>query len=158
MIRLTLERLVSHHDATLGMLHVDRQQGENGFERLHSVFTVEDEFRAVKKYGETRISAGVYWVQLKKHGGFHQRYARKFGDWHKGMLHLQGVPKFENILIHIGNTQADTAGCILIGHGARTDIMSIQRSTAAYRQIYPPIMAALERGEDVSINVIDRDR
>ncbi len=158
MIRLTLERLVSNNDATLGLLHVDRQQGENGFERLHSVFTCEDEFRAVKKWGETRISCGVYWMGLRKEGGFHDRYVRKFGDWHHGMLQIMNVPKFEYILLHVGNSEKDTAGCILVGHGARSDTMSIQRSTAAYKEIYPPIVAALERGEDVSINISDRDR
>ncbi len=158
MIRLSLERFVSHHDATLGILHVDRQHGENGFERLHSVFSLEDEFRAVKKWGETRIPCGVYWLGLRKEGGFHNRYRRKFGDWHHGMLQIMNVSKFEFVLLHVGNSEKDTAGCILIGHGARADIMTIQRSTAAYKEIYPPVAAALECGEDVSISIIDRDR
>lgn len=156
MIRLLHERLVSNHDATIGLLHLDKQNDKHGYDRLLSVFTLEDEHRTKKVYGETRIPCGVYWLGLRKEGGFHQRYSDRF-DFHKGMLHIQNVPHFEHILIHIGNTEKDTAGCLLVADGARLDSMTVQSSTAAYKRLYPPVAAALDRGEDIPINIIDRD-
>ncbi len=157
MIRLTLERLVSNNDATIGILKgVRHLNGDT--ERLFTKFACEDEYRTKKVYGETRIPAGTYWIGLRKEGGFHNRYAKKFGDWHRGMLHIQNVPNFEYILIHIGNTQKDTAGCICPGQAASLHSMYVQASTAAYRELYPPVAAALEQGEDVPISIIDRDR
>ena len=32
-----------------------------------------------------------------------------------GMLHVLDVPNFKYILIHCGNTDEDTAGCLLLG-------------------------------------------
>jgi hypothetical protein len=72
------------------------------------------------------------------------------------MLWLQDVPGFEHILIHPGNRDDDTKGCILVGDSASQNITeegSIGSSRNAYRRIYPPIAAALEAGELVIITV-----
>ena len=34
---------------------------------------------------------------------------------HKGMLWVRDVPGFEYILIHTGNTDEHTAGCLIVG-------------------------------------------
>tara|TARA_R110000744_G_C19017396_1_gene523764 strand:- start:59 stop:517 length:459 start_codon:yes stop_codon:yes gene_type:complete len=121
------------------------------------VHTLEDEFRTKKKYGETRVSAGRFKVELRTVGGFHQRYLNKFGaDFHKGMLWIKDVPEFEYVLIHIGNDDDDTAGCILVGMtNSADDAGFIGGSTEAYKKIYPIIRDAILRGEDVYINIYD---
>lgn len=74
------------------------------------------------------------------------------------MLHIQDVPGFEYILIHCGNTQADTSGCLLVGAGAITDKsnMSISNSRAAYRVFYPLVVDAAANGL-LTINFINND-
>ena len=67
---------------------------------------------------ENRIPAGIYDVRLRKIGGFDGRYKKKFAGFHRGMLHIQDVPNFKYVLIHIGNTDKNTAGCLLVGAGA----------------------------------------
>ena len=151
-MRLRLERFSGGADSTLGALFIDNR---------FKCFTCEDQHQAAEKiHGETRVPAGTYWLQLRKEGGFHQRYAARFGDMHKGMIHLTSVPNFKYVLIHIGNDDDDTAGCLLVGMGARAlghGGGSVQSSTVAYKLIYPPIAAALENGRDVSIDILDRD-
>jgi hypothetical protein len=61
--------------------------------------------------------------------------------------------EFQYILIHIGNTDKDTAGCILVGQQANAESNMISQSTAAYKEFYPLIADALEMGEEVKINV-----
>lgn len=115
-------------------------------------FGIEDEHRNIKVWGETRIDDGVYNIELKKHGGFHNRYLKKFPDMHIGMLHIVNVPKFEDILIHIGNDDDDTAGCYLVGMSQNmNDKGFLGESTTAYKKIYPQIAKALESGEKVTI-------
>lgn len=115
-------------------------------------WTLEDEARAKKVPGETRIPAGRYRVVLRTDGGFHERYLKRFGpDFHRGMLHITGVPGFDFILIHIGNTDEDTRGCVLVGE--RMTPGALQGSERAYRQHYPKVAAALLKGEGVWVDV-----
>lgn len=153
---LQVLRFSSQKDDTLGLLFDVTDPNDRKF----LCFTLEDEFRTQKVFGETRIPAGAYNVALRKEGGFHKRYAEKFPTMHKGMLHVQDVPGFQWILIHIGNTEDDTAGCLLVGDSQDQNITkrgSLQRSTDAYKRIYPPIAAALLKGEQVSIMYVDLD-
>ena len=80
---------------------------------------------------------------------------------HKGMLWLQDVPNFQWILIHTGNTDEHTAGCLILGDSQENNTLVkngfIGKSTQAYKRVYPPIAAALESGEEVIIEYIDLD-
>lgn len=148
-MRINVTRIKSTNDATLSTIDID---GE------FQCFGLEDEYRENKVPAETRIPAGIYFVELRKEGGFHTRYKAKF-DFHEGMLQVMDVPNFEYILIHIGNTDEDTAGCLLVGVGARSgDDLTIQSSTTAYREFYPKVLAAIEAGETVTIRYIDGDQ
>lgn len=120
-------------------------------------YVLEDEHRNEKVFGETRIPAGVYEVKFRKEGGFHNRYTAKYGEtFHKGMLELQDVPNFKYVLIHIGNDEDDTAGCLLVGNTANNNQVKngfVGSSTQAYKSIYPRIAKALEEGEQVWLTI-----
>jgi hypothetical protein len=152
-MKLEVLRFSSGEDSTSGLLF----DISNGREFL--AYTLEDEHRDSKKYGETRIPAGTYKIQLRTVGGFHQKYSARFHDIHKGMLHVTDVPGFEYILIHCGNTDEHTHGCLLVGDTQHNNMVEedgfIGRSTAAYKRIYVPIAKALEQGEEVTIKYID---
>ena len=74
---------------------------------------------------------------------------------------MRDVPGFEYILIHTGNTDEHTAGCLIVGNSQQTNFGSsdgfVGSSVSAYKSIYPEIAAALEAGEDVFITYIDYD-
>ena len=143
-MELKVLRYNSESDYTDGLLFID-----DSFE----CYTIEDEGRTKKIYGETRIPDGKYKIGLRQEGGFHTKYLQKFkSGFHKGMLWVKDVPNFEYILIHIGNTDEDTAGCLLVGSTADKDKNFIGGSTGAYRQMYPKVLAALNRGEEVWIS------
>ena len=131
-------RYSSGTDSTLGIL------SENGSEgREFLAYTLEDEFREEKVSAETRIPEGTYDVKLRTVGGYHGRYLTKFGaDFHKGMLHVQDVPGFEYILIHTGNTDENTMGCLLVADTSTQNITKdgfIGASVNAYKRIYPSL-------------------
>ena len=149
-------RYSSGVDSTLGILS---ENGPEGREFL--AYTLEDEFREKKVSAETRIPEGTYDVTLRTEGGFHGRYLKKFGDdFHKGMLHVQDVPGFEYILIHTGNTDEHTMGCLLVADTSQQNITKegfIGASTSAYKRIYPSLAQWLVDGNKLNITYIDYD-
>ena len=154
MILWELCRYSSGAEATLGFLF--SRVGGRHFE----AYTLEDQAQARKMPGETRIPAGTYPLALRTEGGFHQRYAARFGQMHKGMLWLQEVPGFDFVLLHCGNTDLDTRGCILLGDAVRqnlTDRGRLEQSEAAYRRVYPILAAWLAAGQRVELMVTDFD-
>lgn len=114
-------------------------------------YGLEDEFRHSKVYGETRIPDGKYYVDFRRVGGFHNRYKRRFGSWHKGMLEIQDVPNFKYVLIHIGNTDEDTSACYLVGDTNSRGENFISNSASAYKRLYPKVRNALLQYEVVEI-------
>ena len=121
-------------------------------------FSLEDERRHTKDYGETCIPAGTYELKLRTEGGMHQRYSERFGARHKGMIWLQNVPDFQYVYVHIGNTDDDTKGCILPGEvpGIYPDgEFYVGRSTPAYWRLYEEIVPLLIAGERVVLNITE---
>ena len=146
---LEVLRYSSQDETTLGLLFGDGQ---------FLCYSLEDEARAVKVAGETRIPAGKYDITLRTVGGKHAKYAARFPDIHKGMLWVRNVPGFEYILIHVGNTDDDTEGCLLLGDSSTQNVShegSIGASVNAYKRVYPLIANRLAAGEKVTITVID---
>jgi len=157
-MRLEVLRISSESDSTSGLLF---QLGADANVRQFLCYTLEDEYRNEKVMHETRVPAGTYQIKLRTVGGFHGKYTKRFPELHKGMLHVQDVPGFEYILIHTGNTDEHTSGCLIIGDSQENNQLVtngfIGRSTQAYKRVYPEIAAALEAGEEVTITYTDYD-
>jgi len=155
-MKLKVIRFSSQKDSTSGLLF---KENEYGIKFI--CYTLEDEKREEKVRGETRVPAGKYKLALRKEGGFHSRYKAKYGAWHRGMLHVTNVPNFEFILIHTGNTDEHTAGCLLVGDSQENNIIVkdgfVGKSTNAYKRMYPVIAEELEKGKEVTIEYIDLD-
>lgn len=133
-------------------------------------YILEDEFNKVKIKGDTRIPRGTYNISLKKYGGFYEKYVKNWKSWVKkffpskemeylpnfeGSLKLNDVPNFSEILIHIGNTEKDTEGCLLVGSGytlSKTHI-TITDSTLAFVKLYNKVAKAINNGEKVTITL-----
>ena len=158
IMKLEVLRFSSQKDSTNGILF-----DVTGGQRKFLCYTLEDEYRPLqaKVMGETRIPAGTYNITLRTVGGFHGRYLKRYGDTHHGMLWVRDVPGFEYILIHSGNTDEHTAGCLLVGDSQNENVVKkdgfIGASRTAYERIYPPIADALKSGKKVTITYTDFD-
>lgn len=109
-------------------------------------FGLEDTVREVdgqpveswKVKGETAIPYGTYPLEIT--------YSNRFK---KDMLQIMDVPGFAGIRIHAGNTSVDTEGCLLVGDTHGTDFIGNSRS--ALVKLFGTVLAALHRGDDVTI-------
>lgn len=116
-MRLTLERRYKLKDYTIGRLFVDGvyfcdtlEDTDRGLTSSMSVTSI----RAKKVAGKTSIPTGKYFVDMAT---VSPRFRlRKWAKANGGRVpRLQGVKGFEGVLIHPGNTAADTEGCIIVG-------------------------------------------
>ena len=142
-----LIRFSSQENSTLGLLYIDG---------AFQCFTIEDEFRTEKVMHETRIPEGIYELGIRDEGGFHERYKTKFRGIHKGMIQVMDVPNFEYILLHIGNWEDQTSGCLLLGNSVKQNVTGsgmVIESKIAYLRVYPLIMRQLQKGKKVYLNI-----
>ena len=155
-MKLDVLRFSSEHDSTNGLLF------DVTGKRKFLCYTLEDEYRTKKVMQETRIPAGEYEIKYRKEGGFNKRYTKRYPDIHRGMLHVTSVPNFKWILIHVGNTDEHTAGCLLLGDTQENNQIKtngfIGKSSQAYVRVYDYIASALDMKEKVTITYYDFDQ
>jgi hypothetical protein len=111
--------------------------------------TLEDEHRDIKVKGETRIWAGIYPLTIRKVDSILTIKYRERYSWFKYHIMLQDVPGFKYIYIHIGNTDKDSDGCILIADTytvVRTGRQQIYSSATNYKKFYEEYYDKIEAG------------
>lgn len=136
MIKLKLSRQPSMVSCTIGELVLD---GE------FFCHTLEDVVREVagepveswKVKGKTAIPQGIYQVAVTHSPRFNCQLPL-----------LIGVPGFEGVRIHPGNTDADTDGCILVGQWVSGE--SISHSRDAFNRLMEKLY-----GQQAEIEIIN---
>ena len=145
-MKLQVIRTQLGRDATNGLLFIDG---------LFECYTLEDQYQAVKVMHETCIPEGTYDIKFRTVGGFHEKYKKRYGNAHYGMLHLHDVPNFTYILIHAGNTDEHTSGCLIVGETQQdldlSDDGFIGHSGVAYSKLYNKVAKELLLGKSVTI-------
>ncbi|MFP5146361.1 DUF5675 family protein [Bacteroides uniformis] len=144
-MKLTLNRKFKGPTYTIGTLSIDGNFFCN---------TIEDTIRELpvvcpntpkgrpctckgKIYAKTAIPSGTYKVTLQ--------YSSKYK---KRMPYLHDVPHFLGIMIHSGNTEVDSAGCIIVGRN--TVRGKVLESRATFQRLY----TLLEAETDITIQVM----
>jgi len=141
-MKVNVLRYKDNGNATLGLLFIDG---------VFECYTLEDEERHVKVKGETRIPEGTYKINFRKTTSpLTERYQKKY-EWFDYHLQIQDVPGFQYVYIHVGNSDSNTDGCLLVGSTVDKDSMFQGRSVPAFKQVYKKIGNAIKNGEPVTI-------
>lgn len=125
---------------TAGLLFKLVPTVDGDFTRAFICHTLEDTFRPgqPKIMGETCIPLGRYRLKLTHMPTLSAKYGHD-------MIEITSVPNFSGVAIHVGNTVADTNGCLLIGRQDVGD--SIADSRSLYNELYPKIAAEIKSDE-----------
>lgn len=149
-MNVELKRIADNKKATIGSLFI------NGH---FACFTVEDEHRDSKVFGETRIPEGTYSIGVRNAGAMNEKYKKRF-SYHKGMLCIHNKnewvlendgKRFQYIYLHCGNKESETFGCPLVNMKIDGNTFEGSDSEKAYELSYNIIIEALELGIDVKI-------
>ncbi|MDH5561886.1 MAG: DUF5675 family protein [Deltaproteobacteria bacterium] len=149
-MELILKRVCDDHQSTSGYLYIDG-----------TIFcaTLEDGFRHEKIKGITRIPAGRYRLDLRKGSPMSLKYQSRYQT--NGMLWLKDVPGFQFVYIHIGNTDEDSRGCILVGSLIQQNIskgslsQKVLGSAMVYKDLWSTLAPLIEDGSEVFITILD---
>lgn len=147
-MQITVKKLDETPNSTLSKLLVDGK---------FFCFILEDGHREKKVKHHTRIPDGTYRIGQRRTGTFYQRYKKQHG--HKFVPHLLDVPGFEYILMHKGNTVADTSGCLIVCDAVGFDRVQevyygiAGSSSPAYLRLYEGLRGLFEAGQEVTIQL-----
>lgn len=106
-MRIEVKRIAKRSTYTIGKMYIDGNYFCDTLEDVDRGINQKDSLNTIKKIkvaGATAIPTGAYKVIVNMSPKFQRNLPR-----------LIDVPGFEGILIHRGNTDKDTAGCILVG-------------------------------------------
>lgn len=105
-----------------------------------------------KCYGSTAIPRGRYRINMNTVSPKFKN--RKWAIPYGGIIpRLEGVPAFDGVLIHPGNTPADTYGCILPGWN--TVKGKVMNSTKAFDMLMKDyFLPAKARNEEIWITIV----
>ncbi len=134
-MKLLVKRYKKTEKSTLGKMYVD------GKFECH---TLEDVVResGIKVKGQTAIPEGTYTVLIGPSPAHNNRL----------YMRIQNVPLFSGILIHSGNTDKDTEGCILVGQKVVNDDY-ISGGSIALPLLFNKVKEAIDKGENVEIKI-----
>ena len=152
-MKLTLKRIARKEGYTIGRLYIDDnpkpfcdtlEDTDRGLEEAMPL----DMIKRIKVKGETAIPTGTYELSMRH---ISPKYSRKKAFAFTGgvMPRLLNVPGYEGVLIHSGNTAADSEGCILVGENKA--VGKVLNSMATFKALWSVLNQ--RKSEPITITV-----
>ena len=121
-MKILVKRIFTNDRYTIGHLYIDEkyfcdtcEDADRGLDDSMD----EEEIRSKKVYSKTAIPTGTYKVTMNVK-------SPKYGRIMPRLLNVKG---FEGILIHEGNSDRDSCGCLLVGENKRKGMVINSRKT-----------------------------
>ena len=153
-MEIKVKRIAKKATYTIGKLYVDG---------TYACDTIEDKDRGLtddmpleliktkKVYGKTAIPTGTYKLDMNTVSPkFKDRsWAKPYGGKVPRLLNVKG---FEGVLLHVGNSDKDSSGCLLVGKN--TVVGMVTDSTNTFKKLMDNyLIPAKKRGENITITI-----
>lgn len=153
-MKLVLDRIYKCPKYTIGKLYINDvyfcdtiEDVDRGLSNNQTVAEISKK----KVFAETAIPTGTYTIEMNV-------VSPKFKNavWAKQcdgkVPRLLSVPGFDGILIHpSGTTQADTAGCIIVGKNKV--VGKVIESQITFKALYTELKQATDNKEEITITI-----
>lgn len=151
--KLRLERIFSNSTYTIGKLYLNDKYIcdtiEDTDRKLSSNMAV-DEIKKIKVQNKTAIPYGTYKVAMDVVSPSYSKvdyYVKNYGAKMPRLLNVKG---FEGVLIHPGNTEKDSAGCIIVGSN------KVKGKVINSRAIFDKLYKLIKGKNDLTIEIIKK--
>ena len=153
-MELVVDRKWKKQNYTISNLTIDGKWFCNVLEdkdrNLDSSMSIA-KIRELKKPSITAIPRGTYEITLDV---ISPKYSTN--SFYKQVCNgkvprLLNVKGFEGVLIHAGNTEKDSAGCLLVGMNLERG--KVLKSQETFRKLYKMLSGAKSRGEYIQITI-----
>lgn len=138
----------------IGKMYIDKEYVCDTIEDydrgLNSTMSVAD-IQRKKVYGKTAIPIGTYCVTL---GVQSSTFVRKeyFKKLCNGYLpRLLDVKGYSGVLIHTGNTEEDSLGCLLVGYNKQ--VGKVLNSREAFEKVYNRMSKAFKSKDTLTLKI-----
>ena len=143
-MKILVKRIAKRPTYTIGKMYLDSKYFCDTLEdtdRNISQYTPLDTIKKVKLPNNTAIPTGTYKVIVNVSPKFKRLLPR-----------LLNVPGFDGVLIHRGNTDKDTSGCILIGENKV--VGKVINSTGYETKLVSILNKAQDNKENITIEIM----
>lgn len=152
---ITLKRIAKRSTYTIGKIYIDGKYFCDSIEdkdRNITQTTPLEQIKKVKVASQTAIPTGTYDITMNVISPRFSQKAFYKQNCNGGRVpRLLDVPGFDGVLIHIGNTAKDSAGCILVGKNSQ--VGKVLNSTTTFLNLYKVLDAANKKGEKITITI-----
>ena len=132
-MKLELKRIAKKPTYTIGKLYIDGQyfcntieDTDRGLDQNMSL----DEIKKKKVYGQTAIPTGTYKVTLNVISPKYSKSPFMIKNANGGRVpRILNVKGFDGILIHTGNTEKDSYGCVIVGINDKVGMVTKSKDT-----------------------------
>lgn len=109
------------------------------------------DIRRIKVAGKTAIPTGKYQVTLKIKSPKYSQKGFYMGFCGGYMPRLLKVKGFEGILIHSGNSERDTEGCLICGQNKV--VGKVVNSLETWKKLYQMMKEADDKNEMITVTI-----
>ena len=153
-MELTIDRKWKKQSYTMSNLYINGEwfcncleDADRGLDNSMS----EDMIRTLKKPSITAIPRGTYEITLDVVSPKYSK-VQFYKDVCNGKVpRLKNVKGFDGILIHAGNTDKDSSGCLLVGQNKIKG--QVVNSKETFKQLYKLLQDGKSRGEKITIKI-----
>lgn len=154
-MKLTLNRIYRGPSYTIGKLYINNEYFCDTLEDTDRGLTDKmtlTEILKIKKPSETAIPSGTYNITLDI---VSPRFSTKafYQQICNGKLpRLLDVKGFDGVLIHSGNTEKDSSGCILVGQNKVKG--KVINSQETFKKLYKILKDYWDKDKSITINIL----
>lgn len=153
-MEILIKRRYKCDSYTIGTMYIDGERFCDTLEdkdRGLDASMSEANISRYKVYGKTAIPTGTYRIDMNT---VSQKFKNRSWAKHYGGIvpRLVGVKGFSGVLIHPGNTQEDTLGCVLVGEN-KVKGQVVNSQTAWFKLMGIFLMPAKRRGEKITLEI-----